>query len=196
MCKQYELHPVKESAVQKLDLTRQIVDRALLYELRAVFQIDGLLRGDRQEADRAAQPVQRTGFGQGRRAADKIRGLRVVPAGMHRACGRIGLRMLRANDGVLLRDDRNDGAGTAGIDLRREAGNVSGQRHLIPKRLEDIRQIARGLPLLIADLRVLPDRLFNLDDQTFVFFYTGKNAFDSFVTGLFHRASFPAQLFL
>ena len=83
---------------------------------------------------------------------------------------------------------------------REKFANLDEQQRLLvantEKRLEDIRQIARGLPLLIADLRVLPDRLFNLDDQTFVFFYTGKNAFDSFVTGLFHRASFPAQLFL
>ena len=162
---------VKQSAVQKFDLAGVEVDLSLLDQLRAELQIDGLLCRNTDKADRAAKSVQRARLRQRSGAAQNCGGLAVVAAGVNRVRPLIRLRMRRAHERIQLADQRQLRAGTASIQIRDKARDALRRFDLKAHFFILANEIFCRLPLLVADLRVLPQIALRVQDQLLVLVY-------------------------
>ena len=154
-----DIHAVHVAAVHEFHLAAHVADDALAAQLIAEFDLDQLLGGHGHQTDGAAEAVQCAGFLQGQSDADQRSALGVMTAGVGAAVD--GFGMVGRGEGVQLSHDEHLGAGTAGVNVGIEAGDVSGLGQLIAGLGEDIRQILVGLPLFETAFGVLPDPLFS-----------------------------------
>ena len=152
-----DVHPVQNAAVHELLLAAKITDDTLLLELLAEVNFNKLLGRDGDEADGAAQALQSAGGLQTSGYAQQGGALAVVAAGVDSAGLGITLGVRGDDERVHLAEHGDAGAGTAGVNIGPETGDVARLGDGVTQFLKLFFHIGVGLPLPVAGLGVGPD---------------------------------------
>ena len=155
-----EVDVVELAEAQEFRLAGKELQLALLPELVAVLDLDVLLRRHGDEGDAAAEGVEDAGRLKTHANAEHHSDLRVVPAGVGRARGGVGVGVSGHEQRIELTHDADGGAGArAAFELALDAGDGDAGAALHSHLAHDAVDDGGRLLLAEAGLRVLEDGL-------------------------------------
>ena len=163
------VHAVQQAADHEFHLAAHVLDHALLAQIFTEGQLDHLLGWYHNQTDGAAQAIQSARLLQCGSDAQQSSGLAVVAAAVGHTVDRLGV--VGNVQGIQLAEDGQLGAGTAGVHLGVEAGDIAGQGEGVAQGLILFHQVVVGFPLGEAGLGVCPEPALGIQDHLAVLFY-------------------------